>query len=181
MVTLTKQEHIQLVMDATYWRTQFDRRVARQAHHEQRYRRLFDRLNAESAQREALLIAELEHAQAKVRDLQQRVFGRKSERSKGANERQGSRVLDCAPRGQRPGTVGHGRKMLTHLPQRVENGQPAVHWCPGGGIFESTSIVEGIGLGRESGYGLIGGLRVGGVRPRTGSGRVRSPAPCSAA
>ena len=44
MVTLTKQEHIQLVMDATYWRTQFDRRVARQAHHEQRYRRLFDRL-----------------------------------------------------------------------------------------------------------------------------------------
>jgi transposase len=130
MVTLTKQEHIQLVMDATYWRTQFDRRVARQAHHEQRYRRLFVRLKAESAQREALLIAELELAQAKVRDLQQRVFGRKSERSKGANERQGSRVLDRAPRGQRLGTVGHGRKMLTHLPQRVETVVIDTPQCP---------------------------------------------------
>jgi transposase len=120
MVTLTKQEHIQLVMDATYWRTQFDRRVVRQTHHEQRYRRLFDRLKAQSAQREAVLIAELELAQAKVRDLQQRVFGRKSERSKGACEQQGSRVSERAPRGQRPGAVGHGRKMLAHLPERVE-------------------------------------------------------------
>ena len=29
-VTLSKQEHIQLVMDVSYWRTQFERRVARQ-------------------------------------------------------------------------------------------------------------------------------------------------------
>jgi transposase len=130
MVTLTKQEHIQLVMDATYWHSQFDRRVARQAHHEQRYRRLFDRIKAESAQREALLIAELELAQAKVRDLQQRVFGRKSERSKGANERQGSGAPDRAPRGQRPGAAGHGRKMLPHLPQRVETVVIDTPQCP---------------------------------------------------
>jgi len=118
-VTLTKQEHIQLVMDVSYWRTQFERRVARQARHEQQYRRLFDRLKAQSAQREAQLIAELEVAHAKVRDLRQRVFGRKSERSKGASERRGQ-TMSRRSRGQQPGAAGHGRTSLAHLPERVE-------------------------------------------------------------
>ena len=119
-VTLSKQEHIQLVMDVSYWRTQFERRVARQARHEQQYRRLFDRLKAQSAQRQAQLIAELEVAQAKVRDLQQRVFGRKSERSKGACERRGQTTLERKSRGQQPGAASHGRTSLLHLPERVE-------------------------------------------------------------
>ena len=120
MVTLTKREHIQLVMDVSYWRTQFERRVARQARHEQQTRRLFDRFKAQCAQREAQLIAELEVAQAKVRDLQQRVFGRKSERSKGASERRGQTMLGRKSRGQQPGAAGHGRTSLLHLPERVE-------------------------------------------------------------
>jgi len=37
-VILTKQEHIELVMDVAYWRTQFDRRVARDARRERNYR-----------------------------------------------------------------------------------------------------------------------------------------------
>ena len=119
-VTLTKQGHIQLVMDVSYWRTQFERRVARQARHEQQYRRLFDRVKAQSAQREAQLIAELEVAHAKVRDLQQRVFGRKSERSKGASERRGQTVWARRCRGQQRGAAGHGRTSLAHLPERVE-------------------------------------------------------------
>ena len=133
-VTLTKQEHIQLLMDASYWHTQFDRRVVRQAQHERHYRRLFDRLKAQSAQREAALIAELALAQAKIRDLQQRVFGRKSERSKGACERQGSTVSKPAPRGQRPGATGHGRTILAHLPQRVETVEIDTPQCPQCGL-----------------------------------------------
>ena len=63
-------------------------------------------------------------------DLQQRVFGRKSERSKGACERQGSTVLKPAPRGQRPGATGHGRTILAHLPQRVETVEIDTPQCP---------------------------------------------------
>lgn len=69
MVTLTKQEHIQLVTDANYWHTQFDRRVARETRRESQYRRLFDRLKEEAAKREALLIAELELALARLSQL----------------------------------------------------------------------------------------------------------------
>lgn len=119
-VTLTKQEHIELLMDARYWRTQFERRVARQARHEQQYRRLFDRLEAQFVQREAQLVAELELANAKVRDLQRRVFGRKSERSKGASERRGQVMQGRKSRGQRSGATGHGRTRLPRLPERVE-------------------------------------------------------------
>ena len=137
-VTLTKQEHIQWVMAASYWHTQFDRRVARQAQHERHYRRLFDRLKAQSARREAALIAELALAQAKIRDLQQRVFGRKSERSKGACERQGSTVSKPAPRGQRPGATGHGRTILAHLPRRVETVEIDTPQCPQCGLALSV-------------------------------------------
>lgn len=119
-VTLTKQEHIQLVMDVSYWRIQFERRVARQARHEQQYRRLFGRLKAQFAQREAQLVAELELANARVRALQQRVFGRKSERSKGASERRGQAMQGHKSRGQQPGATGHGRTSLPRLPGRVE-------------------------------------------------------------
>jgi transposase len=120
MVTLTKQEHIRLLTEVSYWRTQFERRVARQTRHEQQYRRFFDRLKAQWAQREAQLIAELGVANAKVRDLQQRVFGRKSERSKGASERRGQAMQGRKSRGQQPGAAGHGRTSLPKLPERVE-------------------------------------------------------------
>lgn len=119
-VTLTKQEHIQLVMDGAYWCTQFKRGAARQARREQQYRRFFDRLKDGAAMREAALMAELELAQAKIRDLQQRVFGRKSERSKGASERRGQTVSWRRHRGQQRGAAGHGRTSLAHLPERVE-------------------------------------------------------------
>ena len=60
-VTLTKTEHIQLVMDVAYWRAQFHRRVAREAYRQRSYRRFFDQLKADSAKREAVLILSLIH------------------------------------------------------------------------------------------------------------------------
>ena len=133
-VTLTRQEHIQLVMDAAYWSTQFKRGAARQADREKRYRRFFARLKEHGAKREASLIAELEFAQAKIRDLQRRVFGRKSERGKGACERQGQAATGHLRRGQRRGGAGHGRTMLAHLPERSELVEIDEPRCPQCGL-----------------------------------------------
>ena len=137
-VTLTKQEHVQLVTDAAYWKAQFDGRVARETRRERRYRHFFDQLKEHGAKREATLIAELELAEAKIRDLRQRVFGRKSERSKGACERIGQPLAGQAPRGQRRGVAGHGRTMHTHLPQRSELVEIDDPMCPQCGLEMSV-------------------------------------------
>ncbi len=133
-VTLTKPEHIQLVTDVAYWRTQFHRRVAREAHRQRSYRRLFDQLKEHSAKREAVLIAELEVANAKIRDLQQRVFGRKTERGRCISERAAQPGLTRASRGQRPGSAGHGRTMQTGLPRRIERVELDAPKCPQCGL-----------------------------------------------
>ena len=138
VVTLTKLAHIQLVMEARSWKSLHQRAVSRlqqlqdstnrfvaqlRAHAEHREATLHAELalaQEAATQREAALRAELELAQAKVRDLQQRLFGRKSERSKGASELQPRPGYQPAQRGQRSGAPGHARKMLAHLPARVE-------------------------------------------------------------
>lgn len=137
-VTLTKLEYIQLVMEAKSWKSLHQRAVSRlqqlqdstkrfvaqlREHAEQRdatFNAALALVQEAATQREAALRAELDGAQAKVRDLQQRLFGRKSERSKGASELQRRPGGQPAPRGQRRGAPGHGRKMLAHLPERVE-------------------------------------------------------------
>ena len=59
-------------------------------------------------------------AQAKIRDLQQRLFGRKSERRKGGGEQQAQALVSRAARGHQRGMPGHGRTRLSHLPERIE-------------------------------------------------------------
>lgn len=134
-VTLSKLEHIQLVMDARYWRTQHERAASRQLQQEASYKRFVLEVQVQAEQRETALRGELDLAQAKVRDLQQRLFGRKSERSKGASELQ--RRPDCQParRGQRRGAPGHGRKMLADLPERIETVGLDRPQCPACGEF----------------------------------------------
>ena len=137
-VRLTKLEHIQLVMEARSWKSLHQRAVGRLQQLQDSTRRFVVELGERaeqreaawhatlalaqeaSRQREAALLAELDEAHAKVRDLQQRLFGRKSERSKGASELRPQAGLKPASRGQRYGAPGHGRKMLAHLPERIE-------------------------------------------------------------
>lgn len=120
LVTMTRQEHIELVQQASSWKSLHARAVARAQWREGRYRRALRQLQELAEQREAALRAELELAQAKICDLQQRVFGRKSERSKGGSEQQAQASVARAPRGQQRGAPGHGRSMLAHLPERAE-------------------------------------------------------------
>ena len=177
-VTLTKQEHIRLVMEANSWKSlhhratqpaQWDERrhqhemaelmhqaaqrvevvmaatvsrwktlhrqtVQRAARREQRHQQQLREFKDQAAQSEAALRTELELAQAKIRDLQQRVFGRKSEQRKGGSELQVQALAPRAPRGQRRGVPGHGRTMQTHLPERNEFVEIDAPQCPNCGL-----------------------------------------------
>ncbi len=133
-VTLTKQEHIQLVMDANSWKTRHHKAVERAQWREGRYQRVLRQIKAQAAQREAVLRTELEGAHAKVRDLQQRLFGRKSERRNGGSEQQSRGVVVRASRGHRRGAPGHGRTRLPHLPERAEVVELDNPQCPECGL-----------------------------------------------
>ena len=86
-VVLTQQEHIQLKWEARYWKSQ----------------------HARALEREAALKEALEQSQAQVRDLTQRLYGKRSE--KGAARKDGPQCQghSSRPRGQQEGTPGHGR------------------------------------------------------------------------
>ena len=137
LVTLSKQEHIALVWAASYWKVEHrraaERALSMAAGYEERLR--------QAAQREAQLRVELEVAQAKIRDLQQRVFGRKSERRKGGSEQQSQASVSRAARGHQRGAPGHGRTMQPHLPERIEWLEMETPQCPRCGL--ALSIFPG--------------------------------------
>jgi transposase len=109
-VVLTKQDYIALKWEANYWRAQHARLV----------------------QREAALKAQVEALEARIRDLTQRLYGTKSEKS-AASEALG-KVNEGQPRkrGQQPGTPGHGRSDRSTLPVVVEvhDVSEAAKHCP---------------------------------------------------
>lgn len=96
-VEISQAEYIQLKWDARYWRQQHQRGLRREAE--------------QKTQIEGLL--------AQVRDLRQRLFGRRSEKGAAASEAQGKSVARRA-RGQQSGSAGHGRVDLSHLPVREQ-------------------------------------------------------------
>lgn len=93
-VVLTKQAYIELKWQANYWRAQYEQLV----------------------EREAALKAEIEAYQAAIRDLTQRLYGTKSEKS--ARPTQTGAPTSASPRkrGQQPGSPGHGRRACATLP-----------------------------------------------------------------
>ncbi len=95
-VTITKQEHIDLACRANYWEAQHARL----------------KFQLEEGRQENLL------KDAKIKDLQSRLFGKKSEKnSRRKSEQDGT---DDTPsrrkRGQQPGSRGHGRTQRPDLP-----------------------------------------------------------------
>lgn len=129
-VTLTKQEYIQLISDANRFKSLHERAVTHALWRKQRSRRFVRQVKEQAAQREAALRAELEMTQAKIRDLQQRVFGRKSERSKTGSEAQAQQLVARAPRWHQRGARGHGRTTQPHLSQRHEYVELDTPQCP---------------------------------------------------
>lgn len=145
-VTLTKQEHIGLVMEAKRWKGLHQRAAELTLWREQRHQQEVRELKDQATQREAALRAELDVARAKIRDLQKRLFGRKGERSKGRSEVQPQTSAASAPRGHQLGAPGHGRTMQPDLPERVEVVEIDSPQCPSCGLalgeFPGTEDAE---------------------------------------
>jgi len=130
MVTLSKEEEIKLRCEANYWKSQHQQALARCAQLEANHRLAM----AQAAEREAALRSELEKAEGKIRDLQKRLFGRKSERSSSADKGGASDPKPSRPRGQQPGAPGHGRTRESHLPAQVETIELDCPHCPNCGL-----------------------------------------------
>ena len=98
-VWLSQAEFIQLKWDANYWKAQHERSCAR----------------------EAALKQELAYKEAKIRDLKQRLFGKKSEKS-AAGQTPVNLDLQTVkrPRGQQTGSRGHGRTERPYLREEEE-------------------------------------------------------------
>ena len=95
-VTITKQEHIDLTSRANYWEAQHARAKS----------------EIEKLRQEAIL------KDAKIKDLQNRLFGKKSEKTsarKSEKDGQGG-TPSKRRRGQQPGSRGHGRTKRPDLP-----------------------------------------------------------------
>src|SRR6266478_3892072 len=80
-VVLTKQAYIELTWKANYWQAQHARLV----------------------EREVALKAQVEALEATVRDLNQRLYGTKSEKAAGADETSLPKPATPRNRGQQPG------------------------------------------------------------------------------
>ena len=95
-ITLTQEEYVQFKWDANYWKGQYK----------------------QVKQKNEDFKLELESAHARIRDLKQRLFGKKTE--KGVTKRDSSRRYNqtdtLRPRGQQNGSKGHGRTHRPDLP-----------------------------------------------------------------
>jgi transposase len=85
------------------------------------YKCLFERARA----REELLKQEIEQLNARIRYLEKRLYGRKSEKktSKSKSDLSTASSSDGQPkrsRGHQPGSAGHGRRDYSHLPVKEE-------------------------------------------------------------
>jgi transposase len=124
------------VTHANRWKFVLRRARERASGCEQRYQQELRELKSQAAQREAVLHSELEMAHAKIRDLQQRVFGRKSECGKGGSEKQAVGLVS-RPRGHQRGAPGHGRTMQPQLDERIEILEMDSPQCPKCGLVYS--------------------------------------------
>ena len=93
-ITITKAEHIDLVSRAKYW----------------------EALHAQLKKKCIHLEQENQRKDARIRDLQNRVFGKKSEKTNTAKAESAATSSGNRPRGQQPGSPGHGRTPRPDLP-----------------------------------------------------------------
>ena len=109
-IQLTKLDYIQLKSENHFWKSQHERAIAR----------------------EAELKLQLEHAEAKIRDLTQRLYGKHTEKSASSSKAQESELKQKRPRGQMPGSKGHGRTQRPHLPvtEELRDLPPDEQTCP---------------------------------------------------
>jgi len=98
-VTIAKQEYLHLTRTAAYWKGQHKQAISR----------------------EEALKKIIEEQKAKIRDLNKRLFGKKSEKkSSGKKEDVNKLSSSICSRGQQSGSKGHGRTLHPDLPSVEE-------------------------------------------------------------
>ena len=128
-ITLSKQEHIRLVCEAQYWKGLYSRAQACREELERRCERRLERQAHQAEERERGLHQELEVARGRIRDLEKRLFGRKSERRWAVEDGAVDTERGVRARGQQRGSPGHGRRMHPHLSSRTEIIQIPTAFC----------------------------------------------------
>lgn len=118
-ITLSRQAHIRLVCEAQYWKGLYRKAQECREELERRCERRLERQAHEAEERERGLRQELEGARGRIRDLEKRLFGKKSER-RWAVEDGIDTECGVRPRGQQRGKPGHGRRMHPELSSRAE-------------------------------------------------------------
>jgi transposase len=94
-VTISKQEHIELIHQINYWKAQ----------------------HAKAKEKIAQLEQENLRKDGKIKDLQNRLFGKRSEKTSTQASEQGKpKGSPKKPRGQQPNSTGHGRTQRPNLP-----------------------------------------------------------------
>jgi transposase len=119
-VTLSRQEHIHLVWQGQHWKRLHEGATQRIAELQAEHRRQLQSQAEQAQLREQSLRGELEQARGRIRDLEHRLFSRKSERSAVAEDQQSAGAAPARKRGQQRGAAGHGRTLFSELPIREE-------------------------------------------------------------
>ena len=130
LVVISEKEYRTLKCEAGYWRSMHEKALTKT-----------DRLNNE-----------IKQLKGKVRDLTNRIFGKKSEKknsSKKAGESKHKGSGEKRKRGQQPGTEGHGRTKRPNLPRVEESVDfPKEPKCPECGTayifdeYKESEIIE---------------------------------------
>jgi len=99
LILISEQEYLELKSEVGYWRAMHKKAISR----------------------ENKLKQTVKEQEGKIRDLKSRLFGKKSEKKSSSKDENKSEFSTSAcPRGQQPGSKGHGRTKRPDLPQREE-------------------------------------------------------------
>jgi transposase len=117
-VSITQKELTELKQKINFFKAQHQRACEREA----LLKKEIILIEARACEREALLKKENETLEAKIRDLQHRHFGKKSEAGCNPTEKELKQAtVATRPRGQQRGSKGHGRTERPDLPIVEEN------------------------------------------------------------
>ncbi|MBT5547448.1 MAG: IS66 family transposase [Desulfobacula sp.] len=109
-ISISEKEYLGFKCEVGYWRTMHEKAFLR----------------------EEILKQKVKEQEGKIRDLKGRLFGKKSEKkSSSKDDNKSNSSTSNRPRGQQPGSKGHGRTVRPDLPQKEEPVNfPKTPTCP---------------------------------------------------
>jgi transposase len=123
IILISEKEYLELKSTVGYWKA----------------------MHAKALVREKLFRQTIKEQRGQIRDLRNRVFGKKSEKKSSGNDK--SRDLNSErPRGQQPGSKGHGLTKRPNLPVKEEDAKfpknPVCPYCNKPYILNECKIAE---------------------------------------